>query len=117
MDQPLDNTDVKPQINNGDTSMRSPTAPTSLSSNQVNIPGLDEHAEPSPPASTMPNQANDSPPKNAGIDSKVDETGEVRNVWSSDLAPNAPVSCQYCLTVFNLADVCMEPAYLRGCLI
>lgn len=97
--------------------MRSPTALTSLSSNRIDIPGLDERTEPSPPAVTKPNLANDSPSKNAGIDSKVDETGEVRNVWRSDLAPNAPVSCQYCLTVFNLADVCMKPAYLRGCLI
>lgn len=87
MAQPPDHANAEPQISNGDVSLHSLTAPVSLS----NIPGLDEPPRAPPPASTMQNMPNHPPSMNIGTSSYVDGTEEVKNVWRSDLVPNAVV--------------------------
>lgn len=92
----------QPQIANGDSSRRSPTLPPSFSNNSNGpaIPGLDEPPRESLPAGAGHNLPSYLPPMNAGPSGDVDRTGEVKNVWRSDLAPTAVVSCQEYLTLF-----------------
>ena len=100
MAQPPDGDRPQPQIANGDPSRRSPTLPPSLSNingRSLAIPGLDEPTRESPLAGPGHSLPSYTPPGPSG---DVDKTGEVKNVWRSDLAPTAVVSCQEYVTPF-----------------